>query len=120
MVQHKDEGDRPLPEARSLLSLPYLRPQPTRILYVVSVVIVGLFLMGFLWTVIYAVIAPVHAGISASMAQYDVENSTYASFEFAVAFMFNLFTFLLVIFVLGLLYWVWLYSQRKNIGGAMY
>jgi len=97
------------------LSLPTIQPHPTRALYVTAVVLVCLFVMGFLWLIQYAVISPLRAGIVSSMSQYDVTNSTYQNFELADAFMLNLWTYFLVIVVLGLLYWVWHYSQRRAV-----
>jgi len=84
-------------------------------LYVSAVVIVALFLMGFLWFGLYAVMEPLRAGIVNAMSQYDVENSTYPSFVLADAFVSNLWSFFLVIVVFILLYWVWIYSQRKGL-----
>ena len=73
-----------------------------------------LFLMAFLWFVLNVAIQSVRTGILASLVQYDVENSTYPNFVLADTFMSNIWTFFLVIVVMGLLYWVWIYSQRKG------
>ena len=87
---------------------------PTQILYVSSVVIVTLFVMAFLWLALFSAISPLRTSIAANMAQYDVENTTYASFELAEAFMNNVWIYFLVVVVFGLLYWCFIYSQRKN------
>ena len=97
------------------MSLPFPYPKPARILYTFSVIIVALFVMGFLFTVLYAVIVPLRAAITSTMSQYDVANSTYTNFELADVFMNNLWVYLLVFVVLVLLYWVYHYSQRKGI-----
>lgn len=96
------------------MSFPLVRPRPFRVLYILSVVLVTLFVMAFIWFGLYAVMNPVRAGILSTMSQYDVENSTYQSFELADTFMSNLWTYILVIVVFALLYWVWVYSQRKG------
>lgn len=96
------------------MSLPLIRPQPTRIIYVFGVLIVSLFIMGFLWFIMYAVITPIQASIATSMSPYDVANSTYANYELADTFMTNLWAYMLVFVVFILLYWVYLYSQRKG------
>lgn len=54
------------------------------------------------------------AGILSHMTQYDTANSTYSTFELADTFMSNLWLYLLVIAIFGLLYWVFIYSQRKG------
>jgi hypothetical protein len=98
------------------LSFPLVTPyRPFRILYVSAVILVTLFLMAFLWFALYASINSVRAGIMATMTQYDVENSTYPNFVLADTFMSNLWAFFLVIVVIGLLYWVWIYSSRKGV-----
>jgi len=79
------------------------------------VIIVALFIMGFLFTIMYAVIVPLRAAISSTMNQYDVANSTYTNFTLADTFMNNLWAYFLVFVVLVLLYWVYLYSQRKGV-----
>lgn len=89
-------------------------PNRTRILYTFAVVIVTLFVMAFIWFIMYAVVMPTRAAILTNMAQYDTANSTYSSFELADAFVNNLWAFFLVILVFGVLYWVYIYSQRKG------
>jgi len=101
------------------LSFPF-RPPNTGILYVFSVVLVSLFAMAFLWFVMYAAFTPIRAGITAAMTPYDVENSTYTSFEYADTFMSNFWAYFLVILILGLAYWAYIYSQRKQASGAYY
>lgn len=98
------------------MSLPTLKPQPTRTLYVSAVILVSLFVMAFLWFALYAAMSPIQSAIASTMSQYDVANSTHANYTLAETFMTNLWAYFLVIFVFGLLYWVWIYSQRK---GAM-
>ena len=98
------------------MSLPITQPPQTRILYVVSVIIVFLFVMGFLWLIMYAVVTPIQAGIAAAMTPYDVANSTYDSFELADTFLTNLWQYFLMIAAFGLAYWVWIYTQRREAG----
>ncbi len=97
--------------------VPY--PQ-TRILYVFGVALVFLFLFGFLWVVMYNVFVPLQTSVLSSMSQYDVANTSYAAFEVADVFLTNLWTYFLILGVLALLYWVWVYSQRKNVQGRYY
>lgn len=97
------------------MSSPLVNPyRPFQILYQTAVVLVALFLMAFLWFGLYACITSVRAGIIGTMTQYDTANSTYPSFVLADTFMSNLWAYFLVIAVLGLLYWVFIYSQRKG------
>lgn len=95
-------------------------PRPARILYIYAVLIVALFVMGFLWIVLYACIQPIQAGIASQMVQYDVNGSSYPHYQLADAFMSNLWTLFLVIVVFGLLYWVFIYAQRKGQPMVMY
>ena len=62
----------------------------------------------------YVPITQVQAAIASTMEAYN-NDPTYASYELADTFMGNLWTYLLVIMVLGLLYWAWIYSQRKSV-----
>lgn len=97
------------------MSFPLIKPHPTRILYVAAVVIVSLFIMGFLWFFLYAVITPVQTAVASNMVQYDIANTTYTNYELADTFMTNLWQYFLVIFVLAIAYWVYIYSQRKGV-----
>lgn len=90
-------------------------PRPFRILYQTSVVLVCLFIMAFLWFGLYTAIDAIRTGIMATMSQYDVAGSTYPNFVSADTFMSNLWTFFLVIVTFALLYWVYIYSQRKGV-----
>jgi hypothetical protein len=74
--------------------------------------------MAFIWFGLYAALSPLRTAIQGVMSQYNVNNSTYPSFELADTFMANLWTYLLMLFCFGLLFWVWIYSQRK--GQVMY
>jgi len=102
------------------VSLPLVQPPSTRVLYVFSVIIVSLFIMAFLWFIMYGPIVAIRTGVVAAMTPYDVENSTYDSFELADTFVTNLWLYFLVIFVIGLAYWVWIYTQRRDVPGAYY
>ena len=98
------------------MSYPLASPyRPFQVLYQTAVVLVTLFLMAFLWFGLYACINSIRTGIMVTMAQYDVENSTYPNFVLADTFMSNLWTFFLVIVVMALLYWTYIYSQRKGL-----
>lgn len=89
-------------------------------MYIYLVALVGLFIMGFLWVLIYAVMVPVQSAVQSQMSQFDVTNSTHEAYELAEIFMSNIIQFLLVFATLILLYWCWLYAQRKSIGGGFY
>lgn len=101
------------------MSLPTVKPFATRQLYIYGVIVVTLFVMAFVWFICFAVITPVRTGITAQMTQYNSTN-TYGNFELADTFMSNLWAYILVITVLGLLYWVYHYSQRKGTPMVMY
>jgi len=75
---------------------------------------VGIFLFGFLYFALYIPISQIQTSIANVMSGYSGD-STYASYQLADIFMQNLWTYLLVIMVLGLLYWAWIYSQRKSV-----
>lgn len=96
------------------MSLPTLKPQPTRILYVVSVVLACLFILGFLWFCLYACMSQIQSAVASTMSQYDIANTTYANYELADTFFQNIWAYMLVIIVLGVAYWVYIYSQRKG------
>lgn len=90
---------------------------PTRVMYVYAVIIATLFVMGFFWFMFYAGVSLTRASVSNVMVQYN-NNDTYTAFEYADTFMANIWGFFLVIMVLGLLYWAYIYSQRR--GEVMY
>lgn len=94
--------------------LPTMRPQPTRIMYTAMVIAASLFILGFLWFCLYAAISLVQASTASVMSQYDIANTSYVNYELAETFIANIWTYLLMIAVLGLGYWVYIYSQRKG------
>ena len=91
-----------------------MRKNNSGVMYVYAVVIVGLFVMAFLWFVVWASFTPLRTGVTDIMTQYNNESSPYPNFLLADTFMYNLWAFFMAIVVFGLLYWAWLYSQRKN------
>ena len=97
-----------------------LKPFPARMLYQTGVVLLFLVVIGLLYVVAWAVISPIQSGIASAMAQFDVTNSTHANYELADAFMVNLWIYLLVICCLALLYWVYIYGQRRYGTGGFY
>ena len=96
------------------MNSPLFYPKPTRILYVYAVILVTLFVIGLLWLVLYSVVVPFQAAIGSSMSQYDVANSSYSAFELADTFMSNLWVYLLVLVVIGLSYWIYIYTQHRK------
>jgi len=82
-------------------------------MYSYAVVIITLFLMGFLWLMWQTVVLQVRAGIISQMATYENETA-YATFELADIFVFNVWTFFLLIMMFGLLFFVIVYAQRKG------
>ena len=80
----------------------------------IGVCFLGLFLLAFFWFTLYAGITQVGAAVTANMQQYS-GNTTYTAFEYASAFMVNLWKYLLAVAVIGLLLWAMIYSQRKNV-----
>jgi len=83
-------------------------------MYQLAVVFVGLFIMAFLWYALYSCIAPLSAAITSTMTEYE-NMTSYPSYGLANTFMTNLWLLLVAIFAIGLLYWTWLYGQRKNV-----
>lgn len=82
--------------------------------YQTGVIIVTLFIMGFLFVVQFAVVDPLRTAIATDMTKYDVVNSTYPNFVLADTFMYNIWLYLLVFVVMILAYWLYVYSQRKG------
>jgi len=87
-------------------------------LYVTAVVLLMLFLGGFLLFGCYAVIDQVRTSITSQMTHYSGLD-TYSNFGLADAFMHNLWNYLAILMLFGLAYWVYIYSQRKS-AGVMY
>jgi len=84
-------------------------------MYQYAVVFVGLFILAGLWYALYSVIVPLRGAIGSTMEQFE-NMTSYPSFVLADAFMANIWYFLLAIIGIGLLYWSWVYGQRKNEG----
>lgn len=84
-------------------------------LYVTAVVLLAVFLGGFIIFTCYTAIAQIRTSITAQMSGYS-GMATYANFTWADTFMINLWTFLPVILLLGVAYWVYIYSQHKRAG----
>lgn len=83
-------------------------------LYIYATIIVALFLGAFFWFIFWVGVINVRAAVLSQMEQYDVANSTHSTFELADTFMNNFWTYLLVLFVFGLMYWLYHYAQRKG------
>lgn len=81
------------------------------VLYIYALILVGLFVMGFLWFITWASITNVRTAINISQYQND---TTYQALQLADTFMNNFWTYFLVIFFFGLLYYVLIYAQRKG------
>lgn len=91
----------------------YVPYTPVRVMYQVAVVLVGLFLMAFLWYALYSCINPLRLATVANMEQFE-NMTSYPSYTLADTFMANLWLFFVAIAGVGLLYWSWIYGQRKN------
>ena len=89
---------------------------PSRAIYVIGVCFLGLFLFAFFWFVLYAAITQVGAAVTTNMQAYS-GTTAYPAFEYASVFMVNLWKYLLVVAVIGLLLWSMIYSQRRAQGG---
>jgi divalent metal cation (Fe/Co/Zn/Cd) transporter len=87
--------------------------RPIRALYIIGVFFVGIFLLGFIWFVLYYAWYGIQGAIAQHMTSYYTD-STYATFELAHQFMINLWQYMLVIVFFILLYWMYIYSQRKG------
>jgi len=96
------------------MSFPFVAPRPHRVLYVYAIILTALFITGFLWFALWSGVTSIRAAIATSMNQYDIANTTYQTFELADTFLNNMWTYFLVIFVFGILAYVFIYGQRKN------
>lgn len=85
-------------------------------MYTIGILLLGIFLFAFFWFILYAAITPFSAAIASAMTPYS-GTATYPAYEFAAAFMANLWKYLLAIAVIGLILWAIIYSQRKNVEG---
>ncbi len=86
------------------------------VLYLYMVIILSLFACAFIWYVMGVCIQAVQEGTAASMASDKwVSNETYATFTLANTFVDNFWVYFLVLFVLGLLYYGYIFSQRKGV-----
>jgi len=86
---------------------------PVRVLYVYGVIAVALILCVFLWFIGYYVFYNLQPAMGVFMHQF--ENSTsYSSYDLADTFMVNFWTYLPIIMFFGILYWAYIYSQRKG------
>jgi len=90
------------------MSFPIVGPRPHRVLYVYAVVLTALFIMGFLWFALWSGVTTIRSAIATSMNQYDVANTTYQTYELADTFVNNMWTYLLVIVVFGILAYVFI------------
>lgn len=84
-------------------------------LYVTAVVLLAIFLGGFLIFTCYAAIEQIRVGVSAQMTEYSGLDC-YTNYGLADTFMGYLWTLLPVIMILGVGYWVYIYSQHKSAG----
>jgi len=82
-------------------------------LYVTAVVLLMVFLGGFLVFVCYSAIDQIRSSIATQMSDYSALDS-YPNYELANTFMVNLWKFMPVILLLGVGYWVYIYSQHKR------
>jgi len=102
------------------MSFPTVVPRPHRVLYVFSVILTALFIMGFLWFALWSGVTSVRSAIASSMNQYDIANTTYSTYELSDTFLNNMWTYFLVIFIFGILCYVFIYAQRKNVSEFRY
>lgn len=92
-------------------------PGPIRSLYTYAVIISVLFVMAFVWLFLNEAVATIRAGILPVMTRY--ENTTnYQTFVYADIFVAQVWTLFLFLVILGLMYWVFIYSQRKKYAGS--
>lgn len=86
------------------------------ILYLYIVLIMALVACGFVWYVIACAVQAVQVGVGSTISSDKwVSNSTYQTFDLANTFVNNFWTYFLVLLVLGLLYYGYIFSQRKGI-----
>lgn len=92
-------------------------PGPIRALYTYAVILSVLFVMAFVWLFLNEAVASIRAGIVPGMTQYE-NHTNYQTFVLADVFVGQLWTLFLFLVIIGLAYWVFIYSQRrKYVGG---
>ena len=86
---------------------------PINATYTITVILVGIFLIPFIWIGIYAAVNQLGEQITDYMEDYsDTEN--YNVFQLTSTFMKYLWKFMLAFFIFGLIVWAIIYSQRKG------
>lgn len=83
------------------------------VMYPYAVILLTLFAMAFFWVVWYMVVSGVRGAVMTGMEPLE-QNSTTPIFTLADTFVINIFTFFLMLMVIGLFLWVIMYSQHKG------
>lgn len=77
------------------------------------VIVVFLFVMVFLWAICWAVIVPIRASTTISMAQF-ANHTSYPNWTLVDTFMNNFWTYFLALSVFAILLWSYHYAQRRG------
>jgi hypothetical protein len=83
----------------------------TRVIYVYAVVIISLMLMAIFWFIFQQIVEAIQIS-SRSLA--NSFGSTSPTYTLADQFISNIFTYFLVLMLIGMTYWAYIYSQRKG------
>lgn len=92
-----------------------LRKNRSGILYILVTIGLFLFIIGFVWFVAWAVIVPIDNAISPVAESFHNESwGLYEEFGYAQTFMTNFWLYLLALAFFGLVFFVYMYSQRRG------
>ncbi len=83
----------------------------TRVIYVYAVVIISLMLMAIFWFIFQQIVEAVQVAGRTLANNFGSTSPTYTQ---ADLFMTNIFTYFLVLMLIGMTYWAYIYSQRKG------
>ena len=84
-------------------------------LYLYVVLLLALVAGAFMWYVMARCVQAVQEGVNEDLASDKwVDNGTWTAFSLANTFVNNFWTFFLVLLVLGLLYYAYIFAQRKG------
>jgi hypothetical protein len=85
------------------------------VLYSFLVVIITLVACGFFWFLMANVVQGIQEAVNPSLVESNwIASEIYTAFTYASLFITNFWSFFLVILVLGVSYWIYIYSQRKR------
>ena len=100
-----------------MVALRRFRQNKKGVLYVYLVLIVSLFACVFIYFIYATAIQAVQEAINPLLAESEwLSGEHYTSFFYASTFVNALWTFFIALFIFGLLYWTYIYNQRRSAG----